>query len=292
MRKEIRQKLEEFYSENKEAILSELDDKKTPVEFNALIAELVDEEIKEFDFTQFLISTKRVNPEDKVYLTLTDKVSVYSAASSSDVIRQVWSNTKYEVPRIPLVAAYRYKRQEVRSGFLPAVEEMVDELSMQLSVEIQKTVVNTIYAATVGAYTINTTSANFQTDVDNTIDTVLDNTLTGQCYIVGRRQMLRNVANLGASESTKEEKDKYGIIARYHDADLKPVPKVGRGQEALMATNELFIAAPDCGKFVYYGDVEQDEIKPALFEVDTGMFQEVGLAIVPEKGRIYRIILS
>lgn len=292
MKKEIRDRLEKFYAEHKEEVQERLKGKDAPKELHAVVQEIVDSEVKEFDFTDFITTTRRVNADDKVYLNVLGKVDVYTASSSSDVIRQVWSNSKYEIPRIPLVAQYRYNKQEINTGFLPAVEDMVDELSMQLRVEIQKTIVNVIRAATAGAYTINTNNANFATDLDNTIDNVLDNTLTGQCYIVGRRNMLRKVADLGASEATKEEKDKYGIIARYHDADLKPVPKVGRGQEALMNANELFVAAPDNGKFVYFGDVEEDEVKVDLFQVDMGMLQWIGFSIIPTLGRIYRIVLS
>jgi len=289
---EVRERLEKFYQENKEEISQAIRERRLPQEFHAVVVDIVDEEIKQFDFTDFLFTTRRVNPEDEVYISLPGKVSVYYASSTSDVMRQVWSERKWRVPRFAVKGSYKYSKIELRNGFLPAVEDMVDEITNQLKVEIQKAIVATIKASLTGSYLINTNSTNFETDLNTAITNVQDNTLTGQCYIIGRRQMLLRVAQLGASEALKEERDKYGIVGRYHDADLKPVPKVGRGQEALLDTNELIVCAPDWGKFVYYGDVEQDEIQTRHFEVDLELLQEVGLSVIADLGRAYRIVLS
>lgn len=295
MKKQYKERLVKFYNENREALLKEFSGKPSEEARRAiseLVAELVNEEIKDFDLVNFLFETDTGNLEDKHYLKDLAGVNVYWVATGGDVLTQKFSGSIFEIPKATVAGRVRYSTQELKAGFVSTVENMVSELTKELKVQIQKYAADLYTTACAGTYTLSATAATLEAVLDTALNAVYENTEKSTVYILGRRNTLTQVSKLGASEVTKEERDKYGIIARFHDAELKPVPLVGRNKTALLPENRLFVVAADCGKFITYGDAEPDELKVDHFTYDAMVVQTVGAVLVPTFGRAYVINIS
>ncbi len=285
MKAERREKLVKFYKENADIVKEAISDKPSDESrkaLNELVASLVNEELKEYDLTQYLFETTRdLSAKDKQYIRSLKGVNVYWVGYGGDVLTQVVDAEIYEIPKAFVAGKARYSSSELAQGFVSSVTGLIDEITAEIAAQVQKYAADLFTAGCAGEYTYVANSNTLESVLGNVIDMVYENTQKDTVYILGRRSTLRAVSALGVSEVTKEERDKYGIIARYHDAELKPVPLIGRNKAALLPENRLFICATDCGRFDIYGDPEPDELKIEHFTYEVIVRQAVGGVLVP-----------
>jgi len=291
-----KERLTKFYNEHRDEIISLFSNKEVPAEtrkeLNELIVSLVNQQVNEFDLTQYLFETEKGNKEDKHYLKNLKGIDVYWVAPGGGVLAQKFEDEVFEIPKAVVQGRASYSTDELKNGFVSTVDGIVEEISTEIKTQVQKYAADLYTAACAGDYTLSATSSTLEAVLDQAINSVYENTQKDTAYVLGRRSTLAQVSALGVSEVTKEERDKYGIIARFHDADLKPVPLIGRNKTALLPANRLFVCAADCGKAIDFGDVEADEIKIDHFKFDTLCRKFVGMTVVPSFGRAYVINIS
>lgn len=293
---DIKKAIRKFYEENS-AVVDEAFKTGNLAEINELVRLGVKKVIEEFDYTEYFFETKRVGLGDTAVAELEDPVraDVYALAPGGSVIYSNVSNTNYyPISAVPITAAYAVNKLESRNSALPALEDMVAQLSRQMKVEIQKHALSLVKAATVGDFLKNTTKNDLEATLEEVLNRVFDSIETdAEVYIIGRRPALSVISKLeNASEVWKAEREKEGFVSYYLGAEIKEVRAVGPKREHILDENEFYVISPQCGKFVYFGDVQKGSHNPDMWVEEIGLLQFVGGVVVPSLGRVYRVVIT
>lgn len=101
--------------------------------------------------------------------------------------------------------------------------------------------------------------------VDSAIRAVQDASLTGEVVIVGRPQMVDQIADFdGFGNETLEEIRQKGVLGNYHGATIVRLKNYkDEDGKAYLPGNEMWIMGRDSGKFAFYGGLLSKEFEEA-----------------------------
>lgn len=289
-RKKLYNLIEKFYNENKEAC-EEAVNSGNKKEIYTIVKELIDRQLKEFDFTKYFFKTLRLNANDELYLEdlKKDKVNIYYAATGGYALHTKWEGTLYPVPKTHVIGSYEVSKLQA-GNVLPTIQQMTEDVLTQLETDLQKYAVSVVRAATsTSPYLVETTLDDLAESIKDVIDIVADYG-GGEVFILGRQPAISTVSDAtSASEASKEEYEKYGIKQITYGAGTVVIPRIGFSQEALLDDNEVVVTAPTAGKFAFFGSTEKNEYSGRGFVEGVEFLQHFGAAITADLNRVYRV---
>jgi hypothetical protein len=244
---------------NKEA-RENWDDPQWRAEFAADLTESI---LLGFDYETLVdqwIETERTDFNGRVFVRESTGLKAFYMARGGYIEASELTAEMSEVPRDMLgVHVWEFEDKFVNS-FAESAQTLRDLSIRRMDAEVNRRIHTVLKQALNPTYT--TTAAGIsQSALDAAIARVQDESLTGEVVIVGRPQVVNQIANFtGYGNETLEEIRQKGMFGVYKGARIITLKNYkDEDNVPYIPNNELWVMARDTGKFAFFGGLKSKE---------------------------------
>jgi hypothetical protein len=208
------------------------------------------------------INTERVDFNGRSYIKETTGLKAFFMARGGYIEASEMTSEVSELPRDMLGVHVWEFEDKFLTNFSESAQTLRDLSIQRMDSEVNRRVLTVLQEA------VHTGSSNYysaaglqKATLDEAIREVRDKTKTGQVAIIGRSTMVDQITDFtGFSNETMEEIRQKGVLGVYRGADIISL-KYYFDEEGtdFIPNNELWVIAPDVGKFAFYGGLQSKE---------------------------------
>lgn len=226
-------------------------------------ADLTESILLGFDYETLVgkwIDTETTDFNGRVFVREATGLKAFYMARGGYIEASELSAEISEVPRDMLGVHVWEFEDKFLTSFAESAQTLRDLSIRRMDAEVNRRVHTVLKQAVAGANT--TTAAGIsQAALDAAINSVQDLSLEGNVVIVGRPQVVNQIAGFtGYGNETLEELRLKGMFGVYHGAEIITLKNwKDEDNVPFIPANELWVMARDTGKFAFYGGLKSKE---------------------------------
>lgn len=220
-------------------------------------ADLTESILLGFDYTTLVdqwIDTERTDFNGRSFIRESTGLKAYYMARGGYIEASEMTAEISEVPRDMLGVHVWEFEDKFLNSFAESAQQLRDLSIRRMDAEVNRRI-HTVLVQALAASNTTTAAGISQTALDAAIASVQDESLEGEVVIVGRPQVVNQLAGFsGYSNETLEEIRVKGMFGVYHGCRILTL-KNWKDEDGVpyIPNNELWVMAKDTGKFVFYG---------------------------------------
>lgn len=252
-------RLEIMEAANKEA-RENWDDPQYRAEFAADLTESI---LKGFDYETLVdqwIDTERTDFDGRIFVREATGLKAFFMARGGYIEASELTAEISEVPRDMLGVHVWEFEDKFLTSFAESAQTLRDLSIRRMDAEINRRIHTVLKEALAPSFTTSAPGID-QAAVDAAIARVQDESESGNVVIVGRPQVVNQIAKFdGFGNETMEEIRRKGMIGVYHGANIVTL-KNYKDEDGVpyIPNNELWVMARDTGKFAFFGGLKSKE---------------------------------
>jgi hypothetical protein len=208
------------------------------------------------------INTERVDFNGRSYIKETTGLKAFFMARGGYIEASEMTSEVSELPRDMLGVHVWEFEDKFLTNFSESAQTLRDLSIQRMDAEVNRRVLTVLQEAVhVGSPNYTSAAGLAKATLDDAIREVRDKTKSGQVAIIGRSTMVDQICDFtGFSNETMEEIRQKGVLGVYRGADIISLKYYFDEEgEDFIPNNELWVIAPDVGKFAFYGGLQSKE---------------------------------
>lgn len=228
-------------------------------------ADLTESILLGFEYETLLdrwIDTERVDFNGRSYIRETTGLKAFYMARGGYIEASEMTSEISELPRDMIGVHVWEFEDKFLTNFAESAQTLRDLCIRRMDAEVNRRVLTVLSEAVGSSSPYYTSAAGLsKTTLDAAIREVREETKSGMVSIVGRPTMVDQICDFtGFSNETLEEIRARGFLGVYRGANIVSLHNYeDEDGNAFIPNNELWVIAPDCGKFAFYGGLQSKE---------------------------------
>lgn len=256
---ENKNRLEIMEAANKEA-RENWDDPQWRAEFAADLTESI---LLGFEYETLVdrwIDTERVDFDGRIFIREAGGLKAFYMARGGYIEASELTAEISEVPRDMLGVHVWEFEDKFLTNFAESAATLRDLSIKRMDAEINRRI-HTVLKEALAPSNTTTAAGISQAALDAAIDSVQDESESGDVVIVGRPTVVNKIAGFdGFGNETLEEIRRKGMIGVYHGANILTLKNFkDEDGVAYIPNNEMWVLARDTGKFAFFGGLKSKE---------------------------------
>lgn len=228
-------------------------------------ADLTESILLGFEYETLLdrwITTERVDFNGRSYIKETTGLKAFYMARGGYIEASEMTSEISELPRDMIGVHVWEFEDKFLTNFAESAQTLRDLSIQRMDAEVNRRVLTVLQeAVTTGDPNYTSAAGLSKATLDDAIREVRDKTKTGVVSIVGRPTMVDQICDFaGFSNETLEEVRQKGVLGVYRGCQIITMKNYfDEDNVDFIANNELWVIAPDVGKFAFYGGLQSKE---------------------------------
>jgi len=228
-------------------------------------ADLTESILLGFEYETLLdrwITTERVDFNGRSYVKETTGLKAFFMARGGYIEASEMTSEVSELPRDMIGVHVWEFEDKFLTNFAESAQTLRDLSIQRMDAEVNRRVLTVLQeAVTTGDPNYTSAAGISQSVLNDAIREVRDKTKTGVVSIIGRPTVVDQICDFtGFSNETLEEVRQKGVLGVYRGAQIITMKNYfDEDGEDFIPNNELWVIAPDVGKFAFYGGLQSKE---------------------------------
>jgi hypothetical protein len=228
-------------------------------------ADLTESILLGFEYETLLdrwINTERVDFNGRSYIKETTGLKAFYMARGGYIEASEMTSEISELPRDMIGVHVWEFEDKFLTNFAESAQTLRDLSIQRMDAEVNRRVLTVLQeAVTTGDPNYTSAAGISQNTLNDAIRDVRDKTKSGSVTIIGRSTMTDQICDFtGFGNETQEEIRQKGVLGVYRGATIITLKNYEDEEgDAFIPNNELWVIAPDVGKFAFYGGLQSKE---------------------------------